>query len=226
MPNRAHIPPLRFHFLTPWYDRVVGAALRERSWRRVLLGQVASLAPGRVLDVGCGTGTLALALRRALPAAALVGIDADARALGLARAKAAGGAAIGFVRSRARDLPFAAGSFPAIVSSLFFHHLTAAEKLAALAEMRRVLAADGDLLVADWGEPGTFAAGLGFGLVRLLDGFEPTADAAHGRLPAIMRQAGFARVAEVAAVSTALGTIRVWRAKGAVPRQRGRRTNR
>ena len=54
---------------------------------------------------------------------------------------------------------------------------------------------------------------IGFVLVRLLDGFETTADAVQGRLPALMQEAGFRHVVEVAAVATLLGTMKVWWAR-------------
>lgn len=210
MRDPTYIPPLRFHFLTPSYDYVVGAFLRGPRWRGVLLREAEMLQPDSVLDVGCGTGTLAVALRRTLPNSSVVGVDADEAALRQARAKASGDGAIEFRRAAAQELPFADASFPLVVSSLFFHHLQTADKRRVLGEMRRVLEPDGLLLVADWGEPDTLVGRFGFALVRLLDGFETTADAVHGRLPALMREAGFGHVVEVAAVPTVLGTMKVW----------------
>ena len=97
--------------------------------------------------------------------------------------------------------------------SLLFHRLTTHDKRRTLGEMHRVLRPDGLLLVADWGEPRQPRGPHWIVLVRLLDGFETTADEIQGRLPGLIREAGFRHVVEIATVSTVLGTMRVWRAR-------------
>jgi SAM-dependent methyltransferase len=83
-----YIPALRFRWLTAVYDPVVALTTRERTFKHRLLSQ-AQIEPGmRVLDLGCGTGTLAVWLKQRTPAAEVVGLDADPAVLALARRKA------------------------------------------------------------------------------------------------------------------------------------------
>ena len=85
----AYIPALRFHWLTRFYDPLLRALLRERRFRGRLVRQVYPGAGERVLDLGCGTGTLTALLERAYPGAHIAGLDADPAALAIARAKVA-----------------------------------------------------------------------------------------------------------------------------------------
>ena len=55
----AYIPALKYHVLTRYYDRVVALTTRERRFKRALLDQATPLAGQHLLDIGCGTGTLA-----------------------------------------------------------------------------------------------------------------------------------------------------------------------
>jgi ubiquinone/menaquinone biosynthesis C-methylase UbiE len=209
----AHLPPLRFPWLTRWYDTVLGATTRERTWRLALLDQV--ILPSRfgpVLDLGCGTATLTLLLAARHPAANVIGIDANAQALAIGRAKAQSRAPH-LLRAMAGSLPLADGSIDVVVSSLFFHHLGTAAKSRALLETLRVLRPGGRLYVADWGRPAGVLARIGFMAVQALDGCETTRDSLTGALPNLMSQAGFRGVREVGCVSTPLGTVRLWSAR-------------
>lgn len=108
--------------------------------------------PRAILDVGCGTGQL---LRRAaarFPAAELVGVDPAAEMVRQAEASQPPGIRVRFVQAAAEHLPFPDASFDLVVSSMSFHHW--ADQQAGLREIRRVLAADGLLALADG-----FAAG-------------------------------------------------------------------
>lgn len=212
-PHERYIPALAYRWLTPLYDPVVRWTTRERAFKSALLLQ-AELRPGdRVLDLACGTGTLAIAAKQACPAAQIVGLDGDPAVLARARAKAtAAGVTLHFERALAQNAPFVDNSFDIVLSSLFFHHLTREAKVLVMREAWRLLKPGGELHVADWGRAGNPLMRALFLIVQLLDGFATTADNVAGRLPDLMRQAGFAEVSEQRRFATPLGTISLYTA--------------
>lgn len=120
---------------------------------RAVLHRLPVKAHSRVLDIGCGTGTL-LALLRAqvrLPLT-LVGIDVSEDMLAEARKRLAG-LRIEYQLADAAILPFPSSSFDAIVSVLAFHHMSNAVKVPAIQEMARVLKDGGRLVIADLARP-------------------------------------------------------------------------
>jgi ubiquinone/menaquinone biosynthesis C-methylase UbiE len=202
------VPALGFDVLTPIYDALIALTMRETAFKRRLIEE-ARLAPGqRVLDLGCGTGTLAVMMARAEPRASVVGLDVDARILGFARAKARrAGVTVAWTLGSAVAPPFPAASFDRVTSSLVLHHLTTPEKQAALAAVHRLLRPGGSLHVADFGRPHTAYTRVAAALFRWFDGAERTAASLEGRLPALMREAGFAGVAETDRWTTPFGTL-------------------
>lgn len=204
----AFVPALAYRWLTPLYDPVVRITTRERTFKARLIEQ-AGIAPGmRVLDVGCGTGTLAIAAKRAVPSAEIVGLDGDAQVLARASGKARDAhAEVVFDQGLSFDLPYADESFDRVLSSLLFHHLTGRDKRRTLAEIKRVLRPGGELHLADWGRP----SGLGMRalsyVIVAFDGREQVSDNLSGNLPVMMQEAGFSSVDPGATFSTALGTL-------------------
>lgn len=124
-----------------------GRALRRRAVT------LANLQPGeRALDVGCGTGTVALDAQRRVGATGYVaGIDPGARQIASARAKAARRRLpVDFQVGVVEQLPFADQSFDVVLSTLMMHHLPAPLKRQGLAEIARILKTGGRLVIADF----------------------------------------------------------------------------
>ena len=127
------------------YEQLMGR------WSRLLaplLIRFGGLADGdRVLDVGCGTGSLTFALPEAAKVAAVEAVDFAAVYVARAQARNAD-PRITIREADARDLPFATGSFDRVYSQLVLHHMPQAER--AVAEMRRVVRPGGTVTAAVW----------------------------------------------------------------------------
>jgi SAM-dependent methyltransferase len=213
-PPKTYTPALRFHRLTGAYDWVLSRTMPEKAFKSALLSQ-ASIAPAhRVLDFGCGTGTLTLMAQAAVKDAQVIGVDIDDGALALARAKCSSAkTAATFVKISSGPLPFEDRSFDRVLSCLVFHHLRRDEKLSALAECRRVLRPAGEIHVGDWGHPESPLLRAGFFLTQLLDGFETTGDHVLGRMPTLISQAGFLDVVDTGHFPTLFGSLRLMRGR-------------
>lgn len=148
--------------------------------------ELANPVPGEaVLDVGCGTGALALLAKRRLgDRGRVVGIDPGEKQLVRARARAARrGLDIELQLGVIENLPFPDHTFDVVVSSLMMHHLPDDVKRRGLAEVARVLAPSGRLVIVDF-KRGHHAKSGRFGAGQL--------DIAG--LPELVREAGFADV--------------------------------
>lgn len=213
-PNQdKYIPALSYDFLTPLYDPIVALTTREKTFRRELTRQV-DLGPSQcILDVGCGTATLTIALKTLCPSAEVFGLDGDRKILVRARRKAEkAGVEIAFDEGLSYELPYDDEFFDKVVSSLFFHHLTPENKLRTLTEIYRVLKPGGFLHIADWGVPSNLLMRIASLPVQWLDG-ATTLDSYQGKLPAAIKEAGFVEVAENASFDTVFGTTRLLKAE-------------
>ncbi len=135
--------------LESWfYDRVIAPAVARQGRR--LLDEIGSVLPdtGRLLDVGCGGGQVALLLAARRPALSITGLDLSPEQIARARRRAAGqGERIEFVVGSALELPFADASFDVVLSVASIKHWP--DPARGLAECVRVLAPGGALLVIE-----------------------------------------------------------------------------
>ena len=209
--DRRFIPALRFSRLTPLFDPVVALSTRERAFKSRVLEKARLASDDTVLDLGCGTGTLAVSAALSAPGATVIGVDADADILQRARSKArASGADIDFVQAFSTDLPYPDAHFDVVVSTLFFHHLSDADKHRTVTEVLRVLRPGGRLVVADLGRPQDPLMRLSvLASVQLLDGFEVTSANVAGELPRIIGDGGFAGVRVSDRLRTPIGTLEI-----------------
>ena len=207
------VPALGRAWLTPYYDVVVRTTTRERRFKRTLIEQ-AGLEPGqRVLDLATGTGTLSIWMKEHQPSLDIAAVDGDHAILSIASGKAAKvNADVRWIKALSTELPFPDAHFDRVVSSLFFHHLTPANKARTAGEAFRVLKPGGEFHVADWGLPaGPLMRGL-FLTIQLLDGFENTRDNLAGKLIPLLEQAGFVDVGQRQAFNTIYGTMALYAA--------------
>ena len=212
--SRSYVPALRFPALTRLYDPVVGLTTRERRFKELLIEQAAPAPGQRVLDLGCGTGTLAIELKRRQPGAAVVGLDADPEMLAQARAKAESeGVELELTEGLSNELSYEEASFDRVLSTLFFHHLDPEPKRQTAREIARVLRPGGELHVADWGPPSDPLMRVAFQGIRLLDGLSNTAENYRGELPGIFEQAGLTNARETGRLRTMFGSLVLYQAE-------------
>lgn len=125
---------------------------RDRAFREKLIG-LAHLTPGEaVLDVGCGTGSLAIVAKRQVgPTGMVSGIDPSPGMIARARSKASkAGTDVRFEIAVAEALPFPAAQFDVVLSTLMLHHLPRPVRQQFVREVRRTLKPEGRLLVVDF----------------------------------------------------------------------------
>lgn len=153
MLNRTrHIPALYFSWLTPFYDPLLKWVMRKKTFKPKLIEQ-AGIQPGmKILDLGCGTGTLTLMIKESYPSVHITGLDVDAQILKIAREKGRG-TDIQWDEGFASSLPYPDAQFDRVLTSLVIHHLSTSDKRQAFREAFRILKPTGELHVLDFGTP-------------------------------------------------------------------------
>jgi ubiquinone/menaquinone biosynthesis C-methylase UbiE len=203
--ERTYVPAAGHRFLLPLYDPLT-RLLGGRRMLGALIAQAALEPRQAVLDIGCGTGTLAILIKQSHPDIAVFGLDPDPPALARARRNAErAGVSVRFERGVAEALEQADGTFDRVFSSLMFHHLGRDERSRVLAEVRRVLKPGGRLEFVD------LAGGTHNFLAQMLHGRQLRASA-EDRLLKRMREAGLIDARRVATRSTIVGAIAYYQA--------------
>jgi ubiquinone/menaquinone biosynthesis C-methylase UbiE len=214
MSEQSFTPALGRFAPTRFYDPVV-ALTRERLWRALAVMYAAPQPADVIVDVGCGTGSLALLLNRVEPRVQVIGVDPDREVLAVARHKEAAGAAVQWRVGMGDALVDSVGanSVDTVVSSLVLHQCPMPMKRAVLASMFAVLRSGGRLVIADYGRQRSCLMRLAFRIVQLADGKEDTQPNAEGIVPELMSEAGFRDVREAEVVPTVSGSISVYVAR-------------
>lgn len=202
--RRTYLPAAGHDWFLPLYDPIVQLLGVGRA-REALLDQAALRPNDRVLDVGCGTGTLVVMIKRRHPDVDVVGLDPDPKALARGRRKAERAAlSVQLDRGFSDELPYPRASFDRVFSSFMFHHLEPDGKEKTLREIRRVLKPGGSLHLLDFGGPESGADGF---WARLLHSSHRLKDNAEGRILTLMNQAGLADPKKVGHRTMVFGRI-------------------
>jgi SAM-dependent methyltransferase len=207
--ERTYLPAAGHDFFLPIYDPFT-KLFGFDSARRALLDQAVLEAHHRVLDVGCGTGTLAVLIKRLYPTVDVVGLDPDPKALARAQRKADRAAvSIRFDRGFSDALGYPDRAFDRVFSSMMFHHLEQGDKETTLGEIRRVLKPGGRLEFLDFA--GSHGHGHGI-LARLVHSHHRLDDNSEDRILRHMSRAGFASPKKLRDQDTFFGRVAFYQA--------------
>lgn len=208
--NKPYLPATGKDWLLPFYDpltRLFGV----EGFHKELIRQ-AGITPGyRVLEIGYGTGSLAILVKRQNPDVDVVGIDPDPGALARARQKAQRKRlTLQFDSGFSEKLPYPNASFDRMLSAFMFHHISPEGKPLTLKEAYRLLKPGGSLHLLDFEETQQPGSGLHGMLARI-------AHSGHGAsaqpiVLRLMQEAGFKDSQVVAHGSTIIGRIVYYKA--------------
>lgn len=151
-------------------------------------------AAKKILDVGCGTGSVAIKIARSLVernGSLVIGLDAAPRMINIARKKAVRLKNIRFDIGAAEELPYADGFFDAAISTFFFHHIDLELKKKALEELRRVIKRDGVLVIVDMDKPTNLFGRLCAWCAYIMFGQEQIRENIQDKLAAVIAESGF-----------------------------------
>lgn len=213
MPDKGFTPALGSAGLTRSYDHVIRLLTREQTWRGALLRQVGLGASETVVDVGCGTGTFAILMKRAVPTARVIGIDPDPVVLRIAAEKAErAGLSIEWRQGFADDAAAFAGGVDKAVSSLVFHQVPMDGKREGVAGMFAAVRSGGEVHIADYARQPTRLMRALFRLtVQLIDGETDTQPNADGALETILAKFDGSAAVPIAVIPTLTGAISLFR---------------
>jgi ubiquinone/menaquinone biosynthesis C-methylase UbiE len=204
--EKRYIPALSFRWLTPLYDPLLKWVMREETFKRKLVQQANIQPKMKVLDLGCGTGTLTLMLKRAHPEATITGMDGDPQMLVIARDKSRG-TDIEWDEGLASSLPYPDSVFDRVVTSLVIHHLVTEDKRRAFKEIYRVLKPHSELHILDFGAPHSSLTRF---MTKYMRRLEEAADNFDGLIPLFVTEAGFGEVKEAQNFVSLFGPLSLW----------------
>lgn len=196
--KREYIPAAGKDWRLPLYDplcKLIGID----SEKKKLIDQAAIQPNQRILDIGCGTGTLILMIKRLYPDLDITGLDPDPKALKRAKRKLRRrDLRARFDQGFSDALPYPDSGFDRVFSSLMLHHLSGTEKEATLFEVHRVLKPAGSFHLLDFEQR---------------EGSKKKLFATAAQHQAFLKRAGFLQIRREAQKETLLGRIAFYRAE-------------
>jgi ubiquinone/menaquinone biosynthesis C-methylase UbiE len=204
------VPRASFDLAIPYYDALIGWLLRDDVMRRALLDDSRIASGHQALELGCGTGELAVMLVLRAPYADVYALDSNPRKLARAIGKSwEAGHPFRVFRGVAQRLPFPSESIDRVYLSFLLSWLPRRLKLEALREARRVLFRDGSLHIVDFAPPVTRWDCL---LANTILRFRHARPLLNGELPALLAETGFTCARQTGIVRAPAGRLARWMA--------------
>ena len=211
--KRDYLPAAGHDFFLPLYDPIARWLGSDRA-RQDLIDQANIKPSHRILDIGCGTGTLVVQLKRENASAQVFGIDPDPKALRRAKTKISrAGVSVKLDEGFADELPYEKSFFDRVFSSFMFHHLEDEDRERMLSEVLRVLKPGGSFHLLDFTAKADGSSGL---LDRLIHSHARLKDNSDERILQLMSRAGFTNAEKVKGGSTFFGLLRTGHYKATV----------
>jgi ubiquinone/menaquinone biosynthesis C-methylase UbiE len=210
MAKNSIIQPLGPSWFTGAYDPLTARWPAGNKMRDVVIDAMQPASGQRLLELGCGSGRLAIQIKRRWPDIAITAVDGNSDIMKVAQQKAEqAGAEIDFVLGDFTTCPLE-GTYDRVYSTLVLHHLNLEAKQEVFARIRGLLAEDGKFVIADFTGhhhgPGQSILSKLSTLSDPLGGKQTHRD---GTFEAAMRDT-FPSVRSVARVPSVFGTIEVW----------------
>jgi ubiquinone/menaquinone biosynthesis C-methylase UbiE len=203
--RREFLPAAGHDLFLPLYDPLVRLLGGDRA-RKELINQARIENNHSVLDIGCGTGTLVILLKKQYPTVQVAGLDPDPKALSRAKTKATRAAvSLQLDQGFADELPYQNGSFDRVLSSFMFHHLEEQDQEKMLSEALRVLKSTGSLHLLDFAGGDHGSHGL---LGHLIHSSHRLKNNSAERILQLMRRAGFNHARKIKDGSMLFGTLK------------------
>jgi len=177
--------------LSNYYDLI--SPTEKSKFRRKQIGLMDIREGEKVLEVGCGTGSLAILSKIAVRESGEVqGIDIAPKMIRRAQQKAnKAGLEINFIIASVDTLPYSDNYFDLVISSLMFHHLPIEFKKKGLEEIYRVLKWEGRLFLCDFCSPYFLMSPL---MCLMLIWISSTRYQLFGKLPDLIRECNFKKI--------------------------------
>lgn len=212
-PKKDYVPVLRYRFLTPLYDAAIALLTREGAWRKSVLNALDPQSGERILDIGCGTGSLLSLIHKHQPQARLFGIDPDPDIIAHAKEKLEARDDIEIINDMGDALEqyFEPESLDAVVVTLVLHQVPVAGKEAIIKAAFEALKPDGRLIIGDYAVQPNWLMKQCFKIIQMLDGYELTQPNADGILTKLATVFGFSEISVTEVINTPTGAISVVR---------------
>src|SRR3989344_2684555 len=206
---KKHIPPLRFNFLTKFFDSFLRICMKEYKIKNEFINLAKIKKNDKILDLGCCTGTLLKILAKKKKTTKIYGIDINISALKIAKNKLINTKTI-LKKYNGIKIPFEDNFFDTIFSSLVIHHIPKKDRVLIFFEIKRVLKEDGNLFILDFGKQQNIYGKLITSIIKLI---EPIEDNLKGKIPFYLKQTKFKGIKGHKHYKTLFGELTIYSGK-------------